>query len=64
VVSRLVILLGYGQAGRPPVLVIVSGCSRVITAGMLPYRQTGDLIDGHWRLLADGWGAVLGTQVV
>jgi transposase len=50
--------LGYGQCGRPPVLVIVSGYSRVITARMLPSRQTGDLIDGHWRLLADGWGAV------
>lgn len=50
--------LGYGQSGRPPVLVIVSGYSRVITARMLPSRQSGDLIDGHWRLLADGWGAV------
>ncbi|MDH6146053.1 transposase [Kitasatospora sp. GP30] len=50
--------LGYGQCGRPPVLVIVSGYSRVITARMLPSRQTGDLIDGHWRLLAGGWGAV------
>ncbi|MGW4898806.1 IS21 family transposase [Kitasatospora sp. NPDC004240] len=50
--------LGYGQCGRPPVLVIVSGYSRVITARMLPSRQSGDLIDGHWRLLADGWGAV------
>ena len=35
--------------GRPPVLVMVSGYSRVITARMLPSRQTGDLIDGHWR---------------
>ncbi|MCY0947265.1 IS21 family transposase [Streptomyces antarcticus] len=50
--------LGYGQSGRPPVLVIVSGYSRVITARMLPSRTTGDLIDGHWRLLADGWQAV------
>lgn len=50
--------LGYGQAGRPPVLVLVSGYSRVITARMLPSRQSGDLIDGHWRLLADGWQAV------
>lgn len=50
--------LGYGQSGRPPVLVVVAGYSRVITARMLPSRQTGDLIDGHWRLLADGWGAV------
>jgi transposase len=55
--------LGYGQSGRPPVLVIVSGYSRVITARMLPSRQSGDLIDGHWRLLADGWGAVPRTLV-
>lgn len=28
--------LDWGQAGRPPVLVMVSGYSRVITARMLP----------------------------
>lgn len=49
--------LGYGQTGRPPVLVMVSGYSRVIAARMLPSRTTGDLIDGHWRLLS-AWGAV------
>lgn len=49
--------LGYGQSGRPPVLVMVSGYSRVIAARMLPTRTTGDLIDGHWRLLT-GWQAV------
>ncbi|MFG2199926.1 IS21 family transposase [Kitasatospora sp. NPDC048715] len=49
--------LGYGQTGRPPVLVMVSGYSRMITARMLPSRTTADLIDGHWRLLT-GWGAV------
>lgn len=54
--------LGYGQAGRPPVLVMVSGYSRVITARMLPTRQTSDLIDGHWRLLT-GWRAVPKTLV-
>lgn len=54
--------LGYGQMGRPPVLVVVSGYSRVITARMLPSRQTGDLIDGHWRLLT-GWQAVPKTLV-
>ena len=47
--------LGYGQTGRPPVLAIVAGYSRVITARMIPSRQAGDLIDGHWRLLS-GWG--------
>ncbi|MFR9755060.1 IS21 family transposase [Streptomyces sp. TR06-5] len=49
--------LGYGQSGRPPVLVMVASYSRVITARMLPTRTTGDLIDGHWRLLT-GWQAV------
>jgi transposase len=49
--------LGHGQAGSPPVLVLVSGYSRVISARMLPSRQAGDLIDGHWRLLS-GWGGV------
>jgi transposase len=49
--------LGYGQSGRPPVLVMVSGYSRIIAARMLPIRTTGDLIDGHWKLLT-GWNAV------
>src|SRR5690348_15612273 len=31
--------LGWGQVGRPPVLVMVSGYSRVIAARMLPSRQ-------------------------
>lgn len=48
--------LGYGQVGRPPVLAIVAGYSRMITARMIPSRHAGDLIDGHWRLLS-GWGA-------
>ncbi|WP_405958993.1 IS21 family transposase [Streptomyces sp. NBC_00868] len=54
--------LGYGQSGRMPVLVMVSGYSRMITARMLPSRRTGDLIDGHWRLLTE-WGAVPKTLV-
>ncbi|MGZ3113398.1 hypothetical protein [Streptomyces sp. H62] len=52
------IALGSGQTGWPPVLVMVSGYSRVISTRMLPSRRTGDLIDGHWRLLSQ-WGAVL-----
>jgi hypothetical protein len=36
---------------------MVSGCSRIIAARMLPTRTTGDLIDGHWKLLT-GWNAV------
>lgn len=43
--------LGYGQAGRPPVLVMVSGYSRWISARMIPTRQGPDLIAGHWTLL-------------
>jgi transposase len=43
--------LGFGQAGRPPVLVMVSGYSRWISARMIPTRQGPDLIAGHWVLL-------------
>jgi transposase len=49
--------LGFGQVGRPPVLVMVSGYSRVITARMLPSRQSPDLLAGHWSLIS-GFGAV------
>jgi len=43
--------LGHGQFGRPPVLVMVVGYSRLIAAVMLPSRQAPDLICGHWELL-------------
>jgi transposase len=43
--------LGHGQSGRPPVLVMVAGYSRVLIAVMLPSRQAPDLIAGHWQLL-------------
>jgi transposase len=43
--------LGFGQAGRPPVLVMVAGYSRMIFATMIPSRQAPDLIAGHWLLL-------------
>jgi hypothetical protein len=43
--------LGFGQTGRPPVLVIVSGYSRWISARMIPTRQAPDLLAGHWVLL-------------
>ena len=49
--------LGFGQVGRPPVLVMVSGYSRVITAMMIPSRQSPDLLAGHWTLIS-GWGRV------
>lgn len=44
--------LGHGQHGRPPVLVMVAGYSRVITAVMLPSRQSPDLLAGHWELIS------------
>jgi transposase len=49
--------LGFGQVGRPPVLVMVSGYSRIISATMIPTRRSPDLLAGHWRLLRS-WGAV------
>ncbi|MEV6299568.1 IS21 family transposase [Actinoplanes sp. NPDC051861] len=44
--------LGFGQVGRPPVLVMVCGYSRWLMAAMIPTRQAPDLLAGHWRLLA------------
>jgi transposase len=43
--------LGAGQLGRPPVLVMVSGYSRWMSAVLLPSRQAPDLLAGHWQLL-------------
>jgi hypothetical protein len=54
--------LGAGQMGRPPVLVMVSGYSRVITARMVPTRTAQDLRAELWALIA-GWGAVPRTLV-
>jgi transposase len=48
------VALGAGQVSRPPVLVTVSGYSRVIAARMIPTRTGEDLLAGMWALLA-GW---------
>jgi transposase len=50
--------LGHGQVGRPPVLVMASGYSRMLFAGMIASRQAPDLIAGHWLLLSEHLGAV------
>jgi hypothetical protein len=50
--------LGAGQAGCPPVLVIVASFSRYITGGLIPTRQTPDLLAGMWSLLDGQLGAV------
>lgn len=49
--------LDFGQVGRPPVLVMVSGYSRWLSAVMIPTRQSPDLLVGHWTLIS-GWGRV------
>jgi transposase len=49
--------VGFDQVERLPVLVMVSGYSRIITARMVPSRQGEDLLAGQWSLLS-GWGAV------
>jgi len=49
--------VGPGQVDRPPVLVMASGYSRMLTAVMIPSRQAPDLIAGHWALL-QAWGRV------
>jgi transposase len=49
--------LGFGQTGRPPVLVMVSGYSRWLSAVMIPSRRSPDLLGGHWTLIG-GWGRV------
>jgi transposase len=43
--------LGYGQTGRPPVLVMVCGYSRWMSAVMIPSRQSPDLLAGQWLLI-------------
>jgi hypothetical protein len=48
---------GFDQVVRPPVLVMMSGYSQVITARMIPSRQREDLLAGQWALLS-GWGQV------
>jgi transposase len=50
--------LGFGQVGRPPVLVMAAGYSRMLFAVMIPSRQAPDLLAGHWLLLAEHLGAV------
>ena len=43
--------VGFGQVARPPVLVMVCGYSRWISAVMIPSRQGPDLLAGHWWLI-------------
>ncbi|WP_109536010.1 IS21 family transposase [Mycobacteroides abscessus] len=43
--------VGMGQQRMLPVLVMVLGHSRMITATMIPSRQAGDILAGMWALI-------------
>jgi transposase len=43
--------LGFGQLERPPVMVMVSGYSRWLSATMLPTRTSQDLVLGQWSVI-------------
>lgn len=48
--------LGYGQFASPPVIVGVTGYSRVIAARMIPSREAHDILSGHLVCLLDFGG--------
>ena len=52
-----VVPLGFGQVGAPPVLVMVAGYSRWLSAVMIPSRRIPDLLVGHWLILSRLGGA-------
>lgn len=54
--------VGHHQERVLPVLVMVLGYSRFITATMIPSRQAGDILAGMWTLI-DRWGRVPKTLV-
>jgi transposase len=54
------VLVGFGQtrsASRLPVLVMVTGYARWLSARLLPSRAAEDLFAGWWQLL-EGWAGV------
>ena len=57
--------VGFGQVRKPtqlPVLTMVTGYSRWLSAVLIPTRRAEDLFAGWWRLI-DGLGAVPRTLV-
>ncbi|SLH37989.1 integrase catalytic subunit [Mycobacteroides abscessus subsp. massiliense] len=54
--------VGHQQERVLPVLVMMLGYSRFITATMIPSRQAGDILAGMWALIAR-WGRVPKTLV-
>ena len=58
-------MCGYGQMRSPtqlPVLTMVLGYSRWLSAILLPSRRAEDLFDGWWQLIS-ALGAVTRTLV-
>jgi transposase len=61
----IVLPVGFGQVRQPaqlPVLTMVTGYSRWLSARLIPTRRAEDLFDGWWRLI-DALGAVPRTLV-
>lgn len=54
--------VGLGQERILPVLVQTAGHSKVTAGVMIPSRQAGDILAGHWALLTD-WGRCPKTLV-
>lgn len=54
--------VGLGQERILPVLVQTAGHSKVTDGVMIPSRQAGDILAGHWALLTD-WGCCPRTLV-
>jgi transposase len=44
--------LGFGRVGSPPVLVMVTGYARWMSAVMIPSRQIPDLLVGQWAIIS------------
>ena len=53
----------HGQPGRPPLLVMVAGYSRVTAAVILPSGHSPDLFAGPWELLRR-WGSGASSALV
>jgi transposase len=43
--------VGFGQLASPPVLVMVSGYSRWLSAAVIPTRNAADLVLGQWAVI-------------
>lgn len=51
--STVAVLVGGGHAGRPLVLVIAPGYSRILFAFMISSRRVEEVVAGNWQLRCD-----------